>query len=206
MPPGEGRKRAFRAAPGVFTKQILIAAFVHSLTLLPQLWRNRKLFGVFFEDMPDLLSLVDSKSVVRRGRGDCAGAIGTGGQELGPKGRFSRSPGQSRASARVLGELRRPALKARFNPRRHQFRLHHLRGGGDLTPLQNTRYWCPSVVGGVLVSTMKTRQRRHAEDGTLASLKIGPKHKSKRRVSSRGLIAPTFATGHLLRWMNATAG
>jgi len=60
--------------------------------------------------------------------------------------------------------------------------------------------------GGVLVSTMETRQRRHAEDGTLASLKMEPKHKSKRRVSSRGLNASTFTTGHLLRWMNATAG
>ena len=27
----------------------------------------------------------------------------------------------------------------------------------------------PRVAGGVLVSTMKTRQRRHAEDGSLAS-------------------------------------
>ena len=29
--------------------------------------------------------------------------------------------------------------------------------------------------GGVLVSTWETRQRRHAEDGSLASLNIGPK-------------------------------
>jgi hypothetical protein len=33
-------------------------------------------------------------------------------------------------------------------------------------------------LGGVQVSTMKTRQRRHAEDGTLASLKMAPKLKS----------------------------
>jgi hypothetical protein len=33
----------------------------------------------------------------------------------------------------------------------------------------------PGVAGGVLVSTWKMRQRRHAEDGSLASLIIGPK-------------------------------
>jgi hypothetical protein len=32
--------------------------------------------------------------------------------------------------------------------------------------------------GGVLVSTMRIRRRRHAEDGSLASLKIEPKNKS----------------------------
>jgi len=35
-----------------------------------------------------------------------------------------------------------------------------------------------AVAGGVLVSTMKMRQRRHAEDGSLASLIIEPKNKS----------------------------
>jgi len=33
------------------------------------------------------------------------------------------------------------------------------------------------TLGGVLVSTWGMRQERHAEDGSLASLIIGPKHK-----------------------------
>src|SRR2546421_7903500 len=43
--------------------------------------------------------------------------------------------------------------------------------------------------GGVLASTHRWKRRRHAEDGSLASLKTGPKNKRRQRRSrSRGLI------------------
>ena len=43
--------------------------------------------------------------------------------------------------------------------------------------------------GGVLASTHRWKRRRHVEDGSLASLKTGPKNKRRqRRSSSRGLI------------------
>ena len=43
--------------------------------------------------------------------------------------------------------------------------------------------------GGVLASTHRWKRRRHVEDGSLASLKTGPKNKRRQRRSrSRGLI------------------
>jgi len=59
-------------------------------------------------------------------------------------------------------------------------------------PLHKTakRGICSSTKkGGVLASTQRWKRRRHAEDGSLASLKTGPKNKSRQRRSrSRGLI------------------
>src|SRR5206468_7321550 len=49
---------------------------------------------------------------------------------------------------------------------------------------------CSSIIiGGALASTHRWKRRRHVEDGSLASLKTGPKNKRRQRRSrSRGLI------------------
>src|SRR4029450_6744870 len=50
--------------------------------------------------------------------------------------------------------------------------------------------------GGVLASTHRWKRRRHAEDGSLASLKTGPKNKRRQRRSrSRGLIDRDICRG-----------
>jgi len=40
-----------------------------------------------------------------------------------------------------------------------------------------------TFVGGALVSTWEMRQRRHAEDGSLASLKIEPKQTANQELA-----------------------
>src|SRR5206468_440972 len=50
--------------------------------------------------------------------------------------------------------------------------------------------------GGVLASTHRWKRRRHVEDGSLASLKTGPKNKRRQRRSrSRGLIDRDICRG-----------
>ena len=64
----------------------------------------------------------------------------------------------------------------------HQIGFHPIENSEEpfsgLDPARECSDTLSTSVGGVLVSTWRIRQRRHAEDGPLASLIIEPKNKS----------------------------